>query len=152
MLAAANDAAARCAPREGTPLVAALRLSALPDVLARISHRPVELWALGDADLLDLAPHRFVSIVGTREASDYGLRVAKALARAFVEAGAVVVSGLARGIDSAAHEAALDAGGKTVAVLGTGVDVPYPVGNRRLHARIARDGLVVSENEPGRKA
>jgi DNA processing protein len=63
-----------------------------------------------------------------------------------------VVSGLARGIDSAAHRAALEAGGKTIAVMGTGVDVPYPVGHRGLHAEIAAKGLVVSENEPGTPA
>jgi DNA processing protein len=78
--------------------------------------------------------------------------VAHALGRAFAEAGVVVVSGMARGIDSAAHLGALEAGGKTIAVLGTGVDVPYPAGNRQLHERICRVGLVVSENAPGRTA
>jgi DNA processing protein len=90
--------------------------------------------------------------VGTREASSYGIRVASALARAFAEAGAVVVSGLARGIDTAAHEGALEGGGKTIAVLGTGPDVPYPASNRRLLEEVARRGLVLSESAPGTPA
>jgi DNA processing protein len=80
------------------------------------------------------------------------MRTATALAEAFVAAGIGVVSGLARGIDSAAHRAALAAGGKTIAVMGTGVDIPYPVGHRALHAEIAEKGLVISENEPGMHA
>ena len=124
-----------------------------PACLTDLRHQtPARLFAIGDIDLLASAPEGLVAIVGTREASPYGLRVAKALARAFTEAGAVVVSGLARGIDSAAHEGALEAGGKTIAVLGTGPDVPYPAGNRTLHARIAASGLILSENEPGQKA
>jgi DNA processing protein len=93
-----------------------------------------------------------VAIVGTRDASPYGIRIADQLARAFAEAGVAVVSGLARGIDSAAHRGALEAGGKTVAVLGTGVDVPYPASNRGLHAEIGLSGLVVAEQEPGTPA
>jgi DNA processing protein len=90
-----------------------------------------------------------VAIVGTRDASAYGLRVAADLALAFVAAGIGVISGLARGIDSAAHRAALESGGDTIAVLGTGVDVPYPAGHRALHASVASQGLVLSEHEPG---
>ncbi len=110
------------------------------------------LFALGRTELLARAPERSVAIVGTRDASPYGTRVAGELARAFVRAGITIVSGLARGIDSAAHRAALEAGGDTIAVLGTGVDVPYPVGHRELHARVATDGLVLSEREPGSRA
>jgi DNA processing protein len=80
------------------------------------------------------------------------VRVAVALAEAFTAAGIGVVSGLARGIDSTAHRSALEAGGKTIAVMGTGVDVPYPAAHRGLHAEIAAKGLVVSENEPGTPA
>jgi DNA processing protein len=67
-------------------------------------------------------------------------------------AGVGIVSGLARGIDAAAHRAALAVGGRTIAVLGTGIDVPYPAGHRALHAEIAAKGLVLSENPPGSKA
>ena len=123
-----------------------------PESLAALEEPPSEFYAIGDTSCLEASPDRMVAIVGTREATSYGLRVARALARAFAEAGAVVVSGLARGIDSAAHEAALQAGGRTVAVLGTGVDVPYPVGNRGLHEAVAGGGLVLSEFEPGRRA
>jgi DNA processing protein len=110
------------------------------------------LYALGDIGLLERCPDRSVAIVGTRDASPYGVRVAGELASAFARAGITVVSGLARGIDSAAHRGALEAGGITVAVLGTGVDVPYPVSNRALHARIACEGLVLSEMEPSTTA
>ena len=123
--------------------------SCYPGCLRELGDPPRQLYFIGDLGALTVAPVGLVAIVGTREASQYGLRVAKALGRAFAESGAVVVSGLARGIDSAAHEGALEGGGKTVAVLGTGPDVPYPVGNRGLHQRIAASGLILSENEPG---
>lgn len=133
----------RCIPR-GDPVY--------PDSLITLEEPPAQLYAIGDTSCLDASPDRMVAIVGTREATIYGLRVARALATAFAKAGAIVVSGLARGIDSAAHEAALQAGGRTVAVLGTGVDVPYPVGNRALHEAVAGAGLVLSESEPGQRA
>jgi DNA processing protein len=90
-----------------------------------------------------------VSIVGTRKATAYGERVTRELAGAFARAGATVVSGMARGIDSVGHRAALEEGAPTVAVLGTGIDVPYPVAHRALHAAIARYGAVISEYPPG---
>lgn len=90
-----------------------------------------------------------VAIVGTRDASPYGLRVTRAIAAACARAGVCVVSGLARGIDAEAHKAALAAGGRTVAVLGTGPDVYYPRSHRSLQEAIARDGLVLSEHAPG---
>lgn len=124
----------------------------LPASLGELSIPPKGLWLLGDAGLLEQAAERFVAIVGTREASAYGVRMAQRLAAGAAKAGLVVVSGLARGIDAAAHEAAVAAGGRTVAVLGTGVDVPYPVGHRTLHALVQENGLVISEVEPGTKA
>jgi len=90
-----------------------------------------------------------VAIVGTRKASSYGLRVARAIADSCARAGVSVVSGLALGIDGAAHEAALAAGGRTVAVLGTGTDVHYPRSHRALQERIASNGLLLSELAPG---
>jgi DNA processing protein len=107
---------------------------------------------IGNETILEMAPNRLVAIVGTRNASPYGLRVAAGLAEAFVGAGIGVVSGLARGIDAAAHRATLDAGGETIAVMGTGADVPYPAGHRALHAEVVAKGLVVSESEPGTRA
>ena len=131
-----------------------VRLAAeeLPACLGDLSHPPAGLWYLGDPATLAAAPDRCVAIVGTRNASSYGDRVAAKLATAAVRAGLVVVSGLARGIDAAAHQAAIDARGLTVAVMGPGVDVPYPVGHRTLHARVQQNGVAVSEVEPGTKA
>lgn len=125
---------------------------AYPPALGDLERPPAELFALGRLDVVGGGSRAAVAIVGTRDASPYGVRIARELARAVVRSGGVVVSGLARGVDAAAHEAALDAGGDTVAVLGTGVDVPYPVGHRSLHARIAGAGLVLSEAQPGSKA
>lgn len=104
---------------------------------------------MGDASALESAPAQHVAIVGTREATPYGIRIAEQLATASARAGLVVVSGLARGIDAAAHRAALQAGGRTIGVQGTGVDVPYPASHRALHAALAERGTVLSEMEPG---
>ena len=120
-----------------------------PAALRDLSHPPRELFALGR--LATLTPP-VVAIVGTRDATDYGLRVTRELASSLARAGACVVSGLARGIDAAAHRATLAESGRTVAVLGTGVDIPYPVGHRELHASIARTGLLLSEFPPGSRA
>lgn len=122
--------------------------NALGDLAA---DEPRQLHLLGNPDLLH-APHGLVAIVGTRDATPYGERTADSLAFAFASAGVPVVSGLARGIDAAAHRGALRGGGRTIAVLGTGVDVPYPVGHRSLHEAIAAAGLVIAEQEPGSKA
>src|SRR5262249_45833632 len=90
-----------------------------------------------------------VAIVGTRRATSYGLRTTKALATAFARAGACVVSGMALGIDGAAHRGALEVGGRTVAVLGSGVDVPYPKAHLPIYRDIVEKGLVLSELPPG---
>lgn len=90
-----------------------------------------------------------VAIVGSRAATSYGLGVAERLAADLAARGVTVVSGLARGIDSAAHRGALRAGGRTIAVLGSGVDVIYPPENRRLAGLIESQGAVVSQFEPG---
>lgn len=93
-----------------------------------------------------------VAIVGTRRMTAYGEKVTRRLAIALVRAGACIVSGMARGVDATAHRTALDLGGRTIAVLGTGVDVPYPVGHRMLHREIGSAGLLISEFEPGQSA
>jgi DNA processing protein len=90
-----------------------------------------------------------VAVVGTRRASPDGLEIARGLGRGLAAAGVTVVSGMALGIDSAAHEGALEAGGPTVAVLAGGADVAYPRSKRGLHARIGECGAVVSEMPPG---
>ena len=94
-------------------------------------------------------PAPVAAIVGSRKASDAGLLLAQRLAGAVAEAGGVVVSGLALGIDAAAHRGALAAGGVTVAVLGCGVDVVYPRSNRAVFEQIRDAGLLVSEYPPG---
>ena len=135
-----------------TPAPRWLGAAELPECLGELSRPPAGLWLLGDAKALGGAPKRLVAIVGTRDASRYGERTAARLASACARAGLVVVSGLARGVDSVAHRATLDAGGQTVAVQGTGVDVPYPVGHRTLHGELSKRGTVVSEMEPGTRA
>ncbi|MGH7824486.1 MAG: DNA-processing protein DprA [Candidatus Binatia bacterium] len=86
-----------------------------------------------------------VAVVGSRSASEYGRRIARDLSRGLVALGFTVVSGMARGIDGTAHETALDAGGRTIAVLGSGVDRAYPPEHERLYHRICEQGAVVSE-------
>lgn len=120
-----------------------------PQSLTDLRTPPDPLYALGALATL-AAPA--VTVVGTRDATPYGERMTREICSALARAGACVVSGLARGIDAAAHRAALAENGLTVAVLGTGIDVPYPVGHRELHQRIAERGLVLSENPPGHAA
>ncbi len=110
-------------------------------------HAPERLFLRGDTSLLADRPK--VSIVGARKASPEGLRRAAKLARILVKQNVVIVSGLAAGIDRAAHEAAIDAGGRTIAVLGTSLDKSYPRENRELQELIGRDHLLVSQFPPG---
>jgi DNA processing protein len=120
-----------------------------PSELLDLAQTPRELYAIGRHSALT-KPR--VAIVGTRNSTGYGERATRTLTRALVRAGVSVISGMARGIDAAAHRTAIEEGGNTVAVLGTGVDIPYPVGHRSLHRTIAENGLVVSENPPGARA
>ena len=108
---------------------------------------PDALYLAGDVTLLSTGPR--VSVVGSRKASDAGLRRARLLAKALVDHQIIVVSGLAEGIDTAAHVAAIEAGGRTVAVLGTPLNVAYPTSNAALQARIAKDHLLVSQFPTG---
>ncbi len=120
-----------------------------PPLLRAIHDPPSVLWIRGDGDLRALA-RPAAAIVGARSCTAYGRSVARSLGREVAAAGAVVVSGLARGIDGEAHRGALDAGGTTVAVLGCGVDRDYPAAHAELARRIVElGGLVVSEYEPG---
>ena len=116
-----------------------------PERLLEAPHPPRVLWAEGDVSLLD---RRCVAVVGTRRATAYAERVAKELGRVLALAGATVVSGLARGVDACAHRGALEAGGATAAVLGTGLDVVYPRAHAALQRTIAQNGLLLSELEP----
>jgi DNA processing protein len=108
-----------------------------------MKHAPKHLFAAGDADMLK---HRArVSIVGSRKASQDGLRRAKKLATILSKRDVVVVSGLAEGIDTAAHQGALEAGGKTVAIIGTPLDEIFPRKNAALQERLMREQLVLSQ-------
>ena len=117
-----------------------------PALLRDIPSAPAALFVAGDPIHLWSAQ---IAIVGSRNATASGLANARAFAKAFAQSGNVVTSGLAEGIDGAAHAAALDAGGATIAVLGTGTDVIYPRQHDDLAARIATNGALVSEFPPG---
>ncbi len=119
-----------------------------PVAFGALRSAPPLIWMAGAPAL---ARQRSVAIVGTRAASPGGLRFAHELAVACARNGVAVVSGLARGIDGAAHQGALDAQGSTIAVLGTGLDVPYPPRHRALQDRIANEGLLLSEVPPGER-
>ena len=106
--------------------------SALPPLLREIYDPPVLLFARGRVELLQSI---MLGVVGTRRPTPYGLAAAERLAADLAHAGLTIVSGMARGIDTAAHKGALAANGCTVAVLGCGVDVVYPSENRKLAAR-----------------
>lgn len=117
-----------------------------PVALTTIADPPPVLWARGTIARLNTSA---VAIVGARAASPYALSVAERLAADLARAGLVVVSGMARGVDSAAHRGALAAGGVTIAVLGSGADVTYPPEHASLARDIAASGVVVSELAPG---
>src|SRR6516164_468418 len=117
-----------------------------PPLLREIGDPPPVLWVRGNRAAL---ARPAVAIVGSRAASAYALEVASRLGRELAERGVLVVSGLARGADGAAHRGCLAAGGATAAVLGSGVDVIYPPEHRELAVNICQDGALVSELGPG---
>ena len=128
---------------------ACLHAADYPPSLRTMPDPPRALVGRGDPGVLsDLGPARAVTVVGARQATAYGREVAAELARQLTRAGVMVVSGLALGIDAAAHRGALQSG-PTVAVLGCGPDVAYPASNRGLHRRICERGAVLSELPPG---
>lgn len=116
-----------------------------PPELDNIPNPPAELWGRGRLELLATRPR--VALVGSRSPTRYGEEQARRFAGALAARGVTVVSGLARGVDSAAHRAALDVEGRTIAVLGSAVDRPWPA--TELVDRVAADGLVLSEYSPG---
>ena len=120
-----------------------------PGRLRHLADPPALLFGRGDVGLLSRPA---VTVVGSRRSTRYGRRVAERLAADLSERGVVVVSGLALGIDGAAHRGALEAGGDTIAVLGSGVDLIQPASHQMLGQRIAREGLLLSEFLPGEPA
>jgi DNA processing protein len=124
----------------------ARRKPGYPPLLLEMHDPPARVFVRGEANAL-LAPG--VAVVGARSCSAYGAQVARTLARELALAGLVVVSGLARGVDGEAHRGALEGGGRTVAVLGCGIDRDYPRSHAELARRIVASGAVVSEYPPG---
>ncbi len=115
-----------------------------PVMLKAAAQPPAVLYIRGQLPDLNLS----LAMVGSRQASAYGLKAARAFAGDLAAAGLVIISGGAKGIDTASHEGALEDGGSTVAVLGCGIDISYPAQNRSLFARIAERGAVVTEFPP----
>jgi DNA processing protein len=118
-----------------------------PAALANDPDPPQQLYARGDASVLAM---RRVGIVGTRNCTAYGRTFARRLGAELAEAGVAVVSGLAIGIDGAAHEGVLDAGGRPIGVVATGLDVVYPRRHVSLWERVGARGLLLTEEPPGR--
>ena len=117
-----------------------------PQALREIPDPPEKLYCLGDVRLLNRPS---LAIVGSRKCSEYGRQTAMKIGKEAGKNNLVVVSGMASGIDSFGHMGALQVGGKTIAVMGCGVDVCYPKENRKLYDQIAQEGLIVSELPPG---
>jgi len=124
-------------------------MSEYPDLLRVIKNPPKKLYYTGNLGVLSGIN---VSVVGSRTTNTYGRAIADAIARQLAEKDVCVISGMARGIDTCVHKAALAAGGRTAAVLGCGLDICYPPENRRLMEEIAEKGILLTEYEPGTKA
>ena len=117
-----------------------------PISLLPFDNKPEQLYYSGELSLLE---SRCIAICGSRKCTPYGVEITKRIASAAARAGLTVVSGMARGIDAVAHRSALSIGGKTIAVLGCGVDVCYPRSNRPLYREILEKGLILSEYPDG---
>ncbi|HEU4647841.1 MAG TPA: DNA-processing protein DprA [Gemmatimonadales bacterium] len=122
--------------------------NAFPAALRDIPDPPLLLFALGRLALL---ARPAVAIVGSRDHSPYGAEICRHVATVFARSGGAVVSGMARGLDATAHQAALDAHGATIGVLGNGLGVVYPAANRALYERVAHEGLLLTEFPPGER-
>ncbi|HSY34363.1 MAG TPA: DNA-processing protein DprA [Acidobacteriaceae bacterium] len=139
--AAAVEEAARVEEQQGCFLTP--EDDAYPDRLMEIYDPPTVLWVRGNVTLLSRAG---IAVVGTRQPTPYGAGMAEMLSRDLARRGMVIMSGMARGVDTCAHKGALEAGGATVAVWGTGIDVIYPKENKKLAEQIvAQGGAIVSE-------
>lgn len=125
--------------------IIALNDSTYPKALKYIHDPPIVLYSRGKLEQDEIC----VAIVGSRRASTYGLDMAKRISRELAMSAVTIVSGMARGIDSKAHYGALEGKGKTIAVLGCGVDIAYPPENRNLMKKIIESGAVISEYLPG---
>ncbi|MCS6956374.1 MAG: DNA-processing protein DprA [Patescibacteria group bacterium] len=121
-----------------------------PSLLKNISDPPICLYIKGNFDFSSLDKLFSIAIVGTRKPTNYGIQIAKKFSFELAKAGFIIISGLAYGIDTIAHQSALEAQGKTIAVLGCGVDIIYPSANKNLYEKIIeKNGAVISEFPPG---
>lgn len=121
-----------------------------PLQLKQIADAPICLYVKGDLSLFDFENDTYFAIVGTRKPSSYGQHITRMFSKQLAEAGVVLVSGMAIGIDTITHMSALDHGSRTVVFMGCGVDIVYPPQNRKLYNRILTEGgLVISEFPPG---
>ena len=118
-----------------------------PELLLNIHNPPCVIYTCGDISCL--SGRLSISIVGTRKATKNGLKTAYDISYDLAKSGAVIISGGALGVDSEAHKGALDAGGKTVAVLGCGIDYPYLLDQKSLRDKISQNGALISEYPPG---
>ena len=120
-----------------------------PQCLKEISNPPIKLYYKGDLELLK--EERIIGVVGTRNPSSYGKLSCECMVKKMTEANITVVSGFAKGIDSIAHKTSLLTGGKTIAVIASGLDIIYPASNLSLYREIEEKGLIISEYEEGIK-
>lgn len=116
-----------------------------PYLLSEIPCKPLGLYIIGDMPTQEYK----IAIVGSRRCTEYGHTVSYNIAKKLVQSDICIVSGMAEGIDSSSHNGALDGGGKTIAVMGTGIDICYPKYNRKLRERIIENGCILSEYPPG---
>ena len=115
-----------------------------PPFLNNVCHPPMVLFYYGDISLLG-DYYKNISVVGSRECSDYGIEMTKRIVGDLSKKGYVIISGLAKGIDTIAHQTAIQNGGKTIAILGSGIDYCYPFENRELYRYLKEKHLVISE-------
>jgi DNA processing protein len=123
-------------------------ITEIPQRLKNVYDPPKKLYVVGNEKLL--FENKIVAIVGTRQITDNGYEITAKIAKQFVKEGYIIVSGMALGVDRVAHEAAIEAGGKTIAVLGAGVDIIYPPQHKHLYFNIIQSGgAIISEIPPG---
>lgn len=115
-----------------------------PAIFKTISNPPIVLFLKGDVTLLNKLD-KAIAVIGARDFTEYGKTKTYEIVKELVSEEFLIVSGLARGIDGFAHDATLEAGGKTIAVLGSGINYPYPKTNEALYEKVAKDGLLISE-------
>lgn len=121
-----------------------------PKLLKNINDPPICLFGKGDRNSIDFTNDICIGIVGARKNTAYGHYVAEELGKSFASAGLIIVSGMATGIDTISHKAAIEKQGRTIAVLGTGIDTIYPYENKELHEQIIKEyGIIISEYPPG---